>query len=384
MERWDINSAGDPYKDLFRESAALAESAQKRLHDVPEDSFKEIKTTAIIREYCLREAVRFIDLKRETGAAVCLEAGKGKTETVLLRADIDAVPTPDGPKHLCGHDHHTASLIGAMHCLARLKEELPVNVVFIFQPAEECTHGAKTLFQNGLLEALPQKPCACFGIHNRPELPVGKVAVHRGPLMAAKTDFKVVFTGRTGHAASPHHTIDPILAGAAYVAGIQSIIPRNLDPLEPAVCGIYSFLSGDDSNDPPRKAELTGTFRSYNKTVHSTIRSRVEELALSTARAYLCEAEVTWMPDVPPLINSSELYETACQAVESVCGKGGITDTKPTLASDDFAEFAERMPAFYYWVGSGSAPWHDPAFRVSDGYQAVAVPLLVRSVLLFR
>jgi len=381
--------------ELIREAVALAETVQKKLHEIPEDSFKEEQTTAVIREYCRLENVCPIELSTKTGAAAylaagtgctgtCLSAGTGRAATVLLRADIDAVPTPDGPRHLCGHDHHTASLIGAMHYLAHRAEDLPVNVAFVFQPAEECTLGAKTVIEGGLLEALPQVMVACFGIHNRPQLPVGSIAVHSGPLMAAKTDYRVTFTGRSGHLGSPQHTIDPILAGAAFVQAVQSIIPRNLDPMEPAVCGVYSFISGDSSNDPPREAVLTGSFRSFDKEIHETIRKRVEELAVKTAEAYRCGIKLDWLLEVPPIVNSFELYDTAVRAAKSVCGKENITDTKPTLASDDFAEFASRMPGFYYWVGSGSAPWHDPAFAVGEGYQAVAVPLLVETILSYE
>ena len=376
--------------DIIQESIVIAEAAQKRLHAMPEDSFKEFKTTAIIREYVSGEPVRLIDLGLETGVIAYLEAGEeaARKKTILLRADIDAVPQPDVPRHLCGHDHHTASLIGAMHYLAAVRETLPVNVAFVFQPAEECTYGARSLFEAGLLDALPQKPCACFGIHNRPELPVGEAAVHSGPLMAAKNDFEVIFTGKTGHAGSPHHVVDPLLAGAAYVQAAQSIIPRNLDPLKPAVLGIYSFVSGDDSNDPPATARLTGTFRSLDKEAHAVIRERLAELADKTAEAYRCGVDFKLAPDVRLLYNDPSLYPIAHRAAESVFGEAGVKDTEPTLASDDFGEFGERMPAFYYWVGSGKAdgssvPWHDPAFEVAAGYQEKAVALLVNSVLLF-
>ena len=376
--------------DIIQEAVALAEAAQKRLHEIPEDSFEEYKTTAVIREACEKEPVRLIDLGMRTGVIGFLEAGEeaARQRTILLRADIDAVPTPDGPLHRCGHDHHASSLIGALHYLAAVKENLPANVAFVFQPGEECTAGAGALFEAGLLKALPQKPCACFGIHNRPELPVGQVAVHSGPLMAAKNDFEVKFTGKTGHAGSPHHVIDPLLAGAAYVQAVQSVIPRNLDPLQPAVVGIYSFVSGDSSNDPPKDARLTGTFRSLDKAAHAEIRQRLEELACATAEAYRCGVDFMPGPDVPLLYNDPALYPAARRAAESVFGTSGVTDTEPTLASDDFAEFGERMPAFYYWLGSGaadgsSAPWHDPAFEVSEGYQAAAVPLIVESVFLF-
>ena len=166
---------------IMSEAICLAEEHKKYLHTVPESAFEEHETTAYIKGICGRYPVEIIDIGMDTGAVYYLDAGCD--ETIALRADIDALLTEQGPQHLCGHDAHSSTLLGAMYYLCAAKEELPYNVLFIFQPAEEGTRGAKAMLDHGLLEKVPQKPVRIFGIHNRPEVDCGDVVVHTGPLM---------------------------------------------------------------------------------------------------------------------------------------------------------------------------------------------------------
>ena len=382
---------------LLQEEIISAKQLQELLHEHPEAAYQETFTTGKILEKA--EACRnallgkpgkqleIIELGMETGLVCHLNAGR--SETIALRADIDSVETETGQKHLCGHDYHTAALIGAMAYLCRTEADLPFNVLFIFQPAEEPTDGAKTMLAHGLMEKLPQLPVRLFGIHNRPELPVGKIAVHQGALMAEKNNYRVTFKGKAGHGGTPHHCIDPITAAAQFILAMQSVVSKNVDPFDNAICGVFSVHSGTEVNNPPDDAVLTGTIRSLSHEAFLRMIERVECIAKSCAACYECAADLEWIPLVPLLYNSMEMTGPAYRAAEKTVGEENITDTKPTLASDDFAVFGQNMPSFYYWVGSGPSepgqaggkPWHDPGFCVAPGYLNIAIPLLIRAAL---
>ena len=381
----------DLVSELIQTEITAAKQIQESLHLHPEAAYHETYTTEQIRKAagaCQRfladktgKKLEPIDTDMETGAVYYLYAGK--PETVALRADIDSVETETGHKHLCGHDYHTASLLGAMACLCKTDQELPYNVLFIFQPAEETTDGAKTMLAHHLMEKLPQKPIRLYGIHNRPELPVGKIAVHQGSLMAEKNNYRVTFKGKAGHGGAPHHCIDPITAAAQFILAMQSVVSKNVDPFENAICGVFSIHSGTEVNNPPDEAVLTGTIRSLSHGAFLRMIERVECIAKSSAECYECTAKLEWLPLVPLLYNSSEMTKYALRAAQKTAGDNNIVDTAPTLASDDFAVFGQEIPSFYYWVGSGPAdggkPWHDPAFCIAPGYLNVAIPLLIHA-----
>lgn len=368
----------------MKQAVAAAEKAVETLHRIPERSFREFETTRCVRDFCARCGVPLIDLGMETGAAAYLDCGKGAS--VALRADLDAVTTEEGPRHLCGHDYHTASLLGAMRYLSEHRGELPRNVVFLFQPAEENTSGAAAMLAHGLLEKLPQKPERLFGIHNRPEIPRGQIAVHAGPLMAEKSEFSIRLAGRAGHGGTPHLCVDPLVAAADLTMALQTVVSRNVDPFDPAVCAVCSIMGGSTVNLAPESVTLTGAVRTLRHDAHLRIRERLETLAEEIARGYECALELAWPLHIPGVVNGPEMTRAARSAAEKTVGAENVTDTAPCLGSEDFAVFGEAMPAFFYWVGSGvpgerSAAWHSPDFRVAEGYLSVAVPLLVRSAL---
>ncbi|MBR0214183.1 MAG: amidohydrolase [Solobacterium sp.] len=382
---------------LLQTEITAAKRIRELLHEHPEAAYHETFTTSEIRkktEACrefLREnpgkQLEIIELGMETGLVCLLNAGKA--ETIALRADIDSVETETGHKHLCGHDYHTSTLLGAMGYLCRTETELPYNVLFIFQPAEEPTDGAKAMLAHQLMEKLPQVPVRLFGIHNRPELPVGKIAVHQGSLMAEKNNYRVTFKGKAGHGGTPHHCIDPITGAAQFILAMQSVVSKNVDPFDNAICGVFSIHSGTEVNNPPDDAVLTGTIRSLSHEAFVRMIERVECIARSCAACYECSAELEWIPLVPLLYNSEEMTGLAYRAAKDTVGEENIVDTKPTLASDDFAVFGQKMPSFYYWVGSGPSepgqpggrPWHDPGFCIAPGYLNIAIPLLIQAAL---
>ncbi|MBQ3548954.1 MAG: amidohydrolase [Oscillospiraceae bacterium] len=369
----------------IQQAAALAEVWVQELHANPEGSFCEYKTTAFIRRICGELGVETIDCGLETGVLAWLD--NGCAETVALRADIDAVSFDNGPRHQCGHDYHTASLLGAIAYLKAHQTELRYNVACIFQCAEENIAGARAMVDAGLWERFPQRPTAVFGIHNRPELPVGTIGVHAGALMATKADFRLVIRGRQGHGSTPEKCIDPILPAAEFTAELPSLVSHELSPFEPAVCSVYSFHSGTDTNAAPLRATLTGSIRALRREVHQLLKERVESLAKATAESNRCHVEeLTWYQDIPLLDNSTALYSRARAAAAATVGEEYVTDVMPCLGGEDFAVFMEDIPGFYYWVGSGKggdAPvhaWHSDGFSVAEGYLPVAVALLVNLV----
>lgn len=374
------------YSDSLRRAVEKAEMWAKKLHALPEQSFCEYETSAFIRSVCQELGVEIVDSGLDTGVLAWL--GNDCAETVALRADIDAVSFDDGPHHRCGHDYHTASLLGAMAYLKEHQQELRCNVAFIFQCAEENTSGAEALVQQGLWARFPRRPTAVFGIHNRPELPVGTIGVHQGPLMAEKTDFRLVLQGQQGHGSTPEKCVDPILPAAQFALALPSLVSRETSPFDAAVCSVYSFHSGTEDNAAPLSATLTGTIRTLCHNTHLQLKARLAALAETTATAHRCTVqELSWMHGVPLLDNSSALYPRAYAAAVETVGEENVTDVAPCLGAEDFAVYLREVPGFFYWVGSGTGveapvhPWHSDEFAVAEGYLKVAVSLLTKLVI---
>ncbi|MEG2988469.1 MAG: M20 family metallopeptidase [Oscillospiraceae bacterium] len=381
----------------FLEQAALIapelQALKDDLHRHPEVSFGEHRTTAILREKLTALGLTLIDLGMETGVVAVLQ-GDLPGKTVALRADIDAIFQQEPPKactsendgvmHACGHDFHTACLFGAARLLTDRKQSLHGSVVFLFQPAEEVTQGAAAMVAHGLWDKLPTKPQCLFGLHNRPELPVGQVAVLEGPIMAGKTNFEVKLHGVTGHGGSPHKCVDVIVAGAALVSGIQTIVSRNADPLESLVCAVCSIHSGTAENFSPDLLTLTGSVRAHNPALLDMALNRIEALSQSTAAGYGCTAEVRLIPQVPVTYNRPELAALARLAAERT-GLEAVTP-RPDLGSEDFSVLGETVPSFFYWLGTGKAGaqnpcWHSPQFTTDDRALPMGAALLAESAL---
>ena len=376
---------------IMKKSVELVEEHRSYLHTIPEKAFEEYQTTAYIRKVCEEYPVEIIDIGMETGLVCWLDAGM--EDTIALRTDIDAVPTEHGPHHFCGHDAHTATLLGAMHYLCTINDilcgkgkSLPHNVLFIFQPAEEGTRGARAMLDHGILNKIPMRPSRIFGIHNRPEVDCGDIIVHRGPLMSEKSVFEIKLTGGPGHGSLPHKNIDPIVAAGTLICSMQTIVSRNIDPFQPAICTINSVTGGKPDNSAPETAVLTGYIRSFSHETHKHMEERLRSLAEGIAEAYQCRCEVEITPMVPAVVNTDEMYEPAYRAAVAAVGEDHVKDSPPSLASEDFAVWGTKIPSFFYWVGSGtpgkdSAPWHDPAFCVDPHYTEVSVPLLCAAVI---
>ncbi len=359
-----------------------AQKLQQDLNAHPELSFNENYATNIITDKLKSLGIEIIDIGTETGVVGLLKCAVKDAPCIALRADIDAIETKDGASHLCGHDWHTAALICCAEYLSQNKEKLTNNIVFIFQPGEETTTGAKTLIDNGLFEKLPVRPDMLFGLHNRPEMPNGTVRVQNGALMAAKSDFTITVKGKTGHSGSPHQCIDPIVAAAAIINAVQTIVSRNTDPFEPCVCAVCSVHGGTPANFAPENVTLTGSIRSLNKDTHLMCEKRLKEIAENTCKGYGCDCYVDIKRLLPVLYNTPDMTETAKNIAQRAVEEARIITAPPCMGSEDFSVLGEYVPYYFYWIGSSNgegeqAPWHSEKFTVGDKFLKTAAAIFI-------
>lgn len=362
---------------------------KNHIHKYPELSWEEYETTNYIKSYLSTMAnVEIIDLPIKTGvvAKIC---GNEKGKTVALRADIDAINASEdvniaersqrnGIMHACGHDFHTACLLGAAALLNEIKNELNGEVILIFQPAEETTNGAQYLIDKGLLDKC--KIDYIFGLHNRPEIPSGKIVLNKGGLMSAKDNFRITIQGKGGHGSMPQKCKDPIICSAALIEAVQTIVSRNIDPLQPAVASICSIHAGTPENLIVDTAVLTGSIRTFDKGTRDTILARLETLTENIALSYECKGKLEVLESLPALINSEKMYRSAEKTVVQNFGSERIVSSEPSLASEDFSVYLNYAEGFFYWLGTGTNyPWHNSKFRTDDDMLKLGSELLANS-----
>jgi len=302
--------------------------------------------------------------------------GANQRRTIGLRADMDALPiaeetnvpyqsTVPGKMHACGHDGHTAMLLGAAKYLAETRNFAGTAVV-IFQPAEEGGGGGRAMVQDGLLDRFSIQEV--FGMHNTPGLPVGHFAIRQGPIMASADRLRIEIEGHGAHAAKPHLGVDPVLVGAQIVNQIQSIVSRNTDPLDAAVVSITLFQAGNTDNVIPQKALLRGTARSLSADVRDTLERRLYAIVEGTARVYGATAKLTYQRDYPVTTNHEQQTAFAAAVAIDVAGRERVeTDTRPMMGAEDFSFMLNERPGSYIFVGNGnSAGLHHPAYDFND------------------
>lgn len=377
-----------------RELAPALRAMKDDLHRHPELSFQEVRTTALLREKLRRLGLELVELGMETGVVAVLR-GALPGPAVALRADLDAIAQQEpadngvvsetaGVMHACGHDFHTTCLYGAAELLAERRENLAGNVVFLFQPAEEITQGAAAMEANGLWEKLPVKPICLFGQHTRPELPCGQVALVAGAIMAGKSHFSITLHGVAGHSGAPHQCVDVIVAGAAIVNAIQTIVTRNTDPLDPLVCAVFSIHAGTPENFVPETLTMTGAIRAHSDAVLRRTEQRLASLVNGIAQSYQCRCDVTFVPEVPVTWNGPEMTALAHQAAAAVVGEENLVSPRGNMGSEDFAVLGRHLPSFFYWIGTGypgreNPGWHNARFRVDDDALPIGAALMAQS-----
>lgn len=334
---------------------------RRTIHAHPELRYEETQTAELVAAKLAEWGIEVHRGLGKTGVVGVLKRGNG-TRMVGLRADMDALPIQelntfdhrshnDGKMHACGHDGHTAMLLGAAQHLAR-HGQFDGTIVFIFQPAEEGGAGAKAMIDDGLFTRFPVD--AVFGIHNWPGMPAGYFGVTEGPIMASSNEFRIEIKGVGSHAALPHNGRDPVFTAVQIANGLQSIITRNKKPLDTAVLSITQIHAGDAVNVVPNTAWIAGTVRTFTTETLDLIETRLRKIAESTADAYECSVDVTFHRNYPPTVNSSAEAQFAAEVMKEVVGADRVDDSvEPTMGAEDFSFMLLEKPGCYAFLGNG-------------------------------
>ncbi|HHC4786028.1 TPA: M20 aminoacylase family protein [Escherichia albertii] len=351
-----------------------------QIHENPELGLQEFKTSTLVAEKLRQWGYEVVQGLATTGVVATLKVGNGE-KSIGLRADMDALPIYEnsdkpwaskqpGLMHACGHDGHTTILLGAARYLAETRR-FNGTLRLIFQPAEEMINGGEIMVKEGLFDRFPCD--VIFGMHNMPGLPVGKFFFQPGALMASMDQFHITVRGCGGHGAIPHKAIDPVLVAAHITTALQSIVSRNVDPLEAAVITVGSIVAGEAANVIPDSAEMKISVRSLSRDTRQLLLTRIPALAQAQAVSFGATAEVTHVNGTPVLVNDEEMarfaWQVACKTFGEDRAEFGI---KPLMGSEDFSFMLEAQPkgAFLLFgngdVGEGSCMVHNPGYDFND------------------
>ena len=375
---------------------------RRHLHQHPELSFHEFETTDYIVEY-LKELGYEVMRPMETGCVAVLEGERSSDRVIALRADIDALPIledgenkkeflskNEGVAHCCGHDIHTANLLGTAHILSELKNEITGKVVLIFQAGEErIPGGGRLLCETGLLQKLGVQEI--YGLHTYPFLDAGQIGVRPGPFMARPDEFDIVVKGKGGHAAIPHAAIDPVVVAAQIVVNIQTVVSRNIDPTEPAVVTVGRLSGGTIHNVIPDTAIIKGTVRTFRDETAEYISGRLKAIVEHTAMAAGATGEFAFNQGYPAVINTDWAVENIrINAIHHFGAESVFDLPKPSMAGEDFAFYLKHFPGAFFFLGSGSDeidaryPWHHPRYNVDEKCMLTGSALLASLALAER
>jgi len=368
---------------------------RRDLHAHPELAFAETRTAAVVAAHLKKLGLEVHEGLAGTGVVAQLKLGSS-ARAIGLRADMDALPLPElntfahrschaGRMHACGHDGHTAMLLGAAEALVALRDTANFDgtVYFIFQPAEEHEGGGRVMVEEGLFERFPMQ--MVFGLHNWPGLPAGSIAALEGPVMAGADRFEIVITARGAHAAMPHQGTDAILAGAALVQALQSLVSRDADPLDPAVVSVTRFHAGHADNILPEQAVLGGTVRTFSPELQSALEAGIGRICVGIETAYRVGINLQYARGYPPTLNAAEPTAMSRAAARDVVGDANVfTQLKPSMGAEDFAYLARAVPGCYVWLGNGPGAGgcmlHSPHYDFNDEIISTGIRYWVRLV----
>jgi len=367
---------------------------RRDLHQHPELAFQEFRTAGIVAAELQRLGLEVQTGVGQTGVVGIL-SGKMEGPTVLVRCDMDALPieeandvvyrsqTPE-TMHACGHDGHTAIGLAVARMLHAQRDRIAGCVKFVFQPAEEVAGGANAMIADGVLA--DPAPDVALGLHLWNTLPVGQIGLSSGPVMAGAAIFEVTITGRGGHGASPHETRDPLLAAAQVVTALQSIVSRNVNPLDSAVVSVTSFNSGTAFNVIPPEAHLRGTIRTYRPAVFTSVVERLEHVVQGVAGALGCTAHVEVTQLTPPLVNDPDVTARVARAITPYVRPEDIQSNVRTMGAEDMSIFLDNVPGCFFMVGSANAerqldfPHHHPRFDFDEAALPLGAAMLASAV----
>jgi amidohydrolase len=363
---------------------------RRDIHHHPELGFQEERTCSLVMKHLA-----------ELGLSPRVLAGTGVTalvngpvpgKTLMVRSDLDGLPIVEeteaswksanmGVMHACGHDFHTAILLGTAKSLVQGRPEKG-RVKLNFQPAEEGLNGAGAMIKAGIMES--PRVDAVLGYHIWQSLPVGRIGVVTGPAMAAVDRFRVTLRGKGGHAAYPHRSVDPVLVAAHVITALQSIVARNVDPLEAAVVTVARIQSGTAFNIIPPEAHLEGTVRTFSKNAGRTIPRRFREIVNGVSKSLGARADIEYVREHSPLVNDAGMAEFMRGVVRQVMGKGGLADAHPSMGGEDHAAYQELVPGCYIFIGSapkrGEAfPHHHPRFNPDEDALEIGVSVMAEA-----
>ncbi|AWL05635.1 M20 aminoacylase family protein [Massilia oculi] len=342
-------------------SQAEIQAIRRDLHAHPELCYEEHRTADIVAERLSAWGIPVVRGLGVTGVVGIIKNGTSE-RAIGLRADMDALPmqelngfahasTHAGKMHACGHDGHTAMLLGAAHYLAQHRN-FDGTVYLIFQPAEEGGGGARRMIDDGLFERFPMD--AVYGMHNWPGIPEGHFGVVSGPMMASSNEFRVTVRGKGAHAAQPHRGIDPVMVAVQIAQAWQTIVSREKNPLHTAVLSITQIHAGSATNIIPDEAELVGTVRTFTTDVLDLVERRMQEMANGIAAAFSASIDFGFKRNYPPLVNHPEQTAFAIEAMRAVVGPAQVdANVEPTMGAEDFAFMLQAKPGCYVFIGNG-------------------------------
>ncbi|MEI8394935.1 MAG: M20 aminoacylase family protein [Rhodospirillaceae bacterium] len=353
------------------------------LHAHPETAFDEVATSDFVAELLESFGVEVHRGLAKTGVVGVLRQGTS-ARTIGLRADMDALPMPEqnrfahasrhpGRMHACGHDGHTAMLLGAARYLAETRN-FDGTVHLIFQPAEEGAAGGKAMIDDGLFERFPCD--SVFGLHNWPQLPAGTFGVRAGPIMAAADHFDIKVTGKGAHGAMPHHGVDPVLVAAHIVTAAQALVSRTTDPVDTAVVSFTVIHGGSAFNVIPDEVVMSGTVRSFKPETRAALEDGLARVATNVAAAFGASARVDYVRCYPATVNATREADFAAEVAARVVGAERVNRRPdPSMGAEDFAFMLERRPGCYVWLGQGGGPdscmVHNPHYDFNDEILAI-------------
>lgn len=358
-------TANDPER-LIRDATAAIEARlieiRRDIHAHPELGFEEVRTAGIVAGELARLGISHTTGVGQTGVVGLIEGGR-PGPTLLIRADMDALPMPEltglpwastvpGKMHACGHDIHTTTLIGVAEVLKGLAPQLAGRVKLMFQPAEEGLGGASAMIRDGVLD--DPKVDVALALHNQPGVPVGQFAYTRGAALAASDRFDIVVSGNGGHAAHPHVSIDPIVAAASLVTQLQTVVSREVRPLYPAVVTVGMMAGGSTYNIIPDTVAIKGTVRTLHKESRDTAEAAIRRLCAGLEASMRARAVCDYRRGVPPMVNDDTVIDRTMAAVRRQFGDASVIERDPTMGGEDFAYVAEKVPSFQLMVGSGA------------------------------
>ena len=383
-------------ESILADAAAIA-AVRRDIHAHPELCFQEKRTSDVIAKQLTDWGVPIHRGLGTTGVVAILKNGTSK-HAVGLRADIDALPMTEhnkfahasqhaGKMHACGHDGHTAMLLGAAKHLAKHRN-YDGTVYLIFQPAEEGGGGAREMIKDGIFDKFPMD--AVFGAHNWPGMAAGQFALKTGPCFASSNEFKITIHGKGSHAALPHNGIDPVPVACQMVQAFQTIITRNKRPIDAGVISVTMIHAGEATNVVPDSCELRGTVRTFTLEVLDLIEKRLKEVAEHTCAAFGATCEFEFVRNYPPTINHPAETEFARQVMTDMVGAANVQEFEPTMGAEDFSYFLLEKPGCYFLIGNGDGSHregghgmgpcmlHNPSYDFNDELIPLGATLWVR------